>query len=109
MKSAFAADAYDEIDAFGHHVVWQWRQTGDLHLFGIDIEQLAAVDFVEVMMRDSVGVEKDFAGVNNQFPYQPFFQKQLERIVDRGFGGLGVAGVDDRHYLISREVFLARK
>ena len=43
---SLATDADNQVDAFGDHAVGQGLQATDLHVLGVDIRKLAAIDFV---------------------------------------------------------------
>ena len=45
-------------------------------------------------MRHGIRIVEHFAGIHDDFADQPVLQKQVERVVDRGLGGFGMAVID---------------
>lgn len=106
MSRSLPTYADNQIDALCLHAFRQGRQALYGDIFCIDIGQSPGVYLEQMMMGPGIGIVENLAGIDDHFSNQSFFQKQIERVVYRGFGGFRVAVVDRVHHLIGGQVFL---
>src|SRR3990170_2188677 len=99
--------AHDDVHTFGLDPARQRRQSEHPDVARRYVRELTGDDVVEMMMRRGVRIVDDARRIDDQLADEFLLQEQPERVVDRGLGGLGMAGVDHGENLVRRKMLAA--